>query len=206
MEQQNNKPDNTVKVALITVIGGIITTIITVLVAPIVGKWLENPATPTLVPPTQVAIVFPTETIFPSPTDAVIIPATETSVPLPQAQPVRWGPVDGLNAGICLVSCQSGKFIAWVDLKSEIETRLFPQVGEIPGGSTANLNDAGGRENWIVEIVTPTGNIIGNVWFGPDPLNGWAYDGLVRVGDPNTNPVDVWDVFERYSNGSYYLR
>jgi hypothetical protein len=128
---------------------------------------------------------------------------TETSILLPQPQQTRWGPVDGYDAGICLNTCT--QFISWEELKSEVEQKLLPQVAVIPINCTIKINDTGGKKDWIVEIIDPSGTVIGNVWFGPDPLNSWAYDGLVRVGTP-VNPVSVWATFERYSDGSYRLK
>ena len=86
-------------------------------------------------------------------------------------------------------------------LKLEIETGLFNQLGRhIPPSCTAHLDDYKGRRNWLVRIIDPEGKQIGYVWFGTNADNNWAYDGLVRVGDDR---YVVWQVFQRYSDGSY---
>jgi len=207
---ENKKSDSTVRVALITVIGGVLTTIISVIAAPLILREINKTPTPTMA---LVEIIQPTNTIAPTftetaeptatVTEVAIILNTDTPIPLPQPQQVRWGPVDGLDAGICLNVCEN--FVNWADLKSEIELKVFPQVGQIPVGSIARVNDSGGKSNWIVEVVDPGGYVLGNIWFGPNPLNGWAYDGLIRIGVP-TSPLIVWATFERFSDGSYRLR
>jgi len=204
----NRKPDSTVRVALITVIGGILTTIISVIAAPLILSEINKTPTPTvgvieIVQPTATIATALTETAVPTLTQVAEILNTDTPIPLPQPQQVRWGPVDGHEAGICLNVCEN--FIYWADLKSEIELKVFPQVGQIPVGSIAQVSDSGGKRNWVVEVIDPSGYVLGNIWFGPNPLNGWAYDGLIRIGEP-TNPPIVWTTFERFSDGSYRLR
>ena len=135
--------------------------------------------------------------------DSVGVTNQSTSNPAPQPQQARWGPVDGLAAGACLNSCDN--FIEWQLLKVEIERKLLPQVGKVPLGSTVRLNDIAGKQDWAIEVVGPSGNSVGNVWVGPDPFNNWAFDGLIRVGFPGP-PAEVWDSFQRYSDGSYRKR
>ena len=121
-----------------------------------------------------------------------------TSGPVPQE--VRWGPVDRREAGICINGCL--EFIPWVMIEGEVLQKLLPQVSEVPVGSTVELREHEGRQDWIVQIVGPSGGEIGNVWFGCNPFENWSYDGLVRVGTPDV-PVVVWATFQRYSDGSY---
>ena len=52
----------------------------------------------------------------------------------------------------------------------------------------------------LVRIINLEGAHLGYVWFGTDPHNNWAWDGLVRVGD---DTYVIWQVFDRYSDGTY---
>jgi transcriptional regulator with XRE-family HTH domain len=124
---------------------------------------------------------------------------------LPSAQLVRWAPTDGLTAGV-LIDSIGGPFIPWTELKYEIETRLLPKMANIPPRSTVRTQAYRGHKDFVVRIVNPSGNVIGSVWFGPNPDNNWAYDGLVRTGcstDAGAPQTVVWQVFQRYSDGSY---
>ena len=124
----------------------------------------------------------------------------------PQPQKTRWGPVDGKPAGICIDSCVTGIFIPWSELKAELEERLLLQVRTVPIRCTVSLGEFRGRKDWIVRVLNPGGEEIANVWFGPDPYNGWAWDGLVRIGISEELGVPapvVWQIFQRYSDGSY---
>jgi hypothetical protein len=120
----------------------------------------------------------------------------------PEPQLTRWGPADGLPAGITVNGRDNG-LIPWSQLELEIKTRVLPQVKELDERwkdvRTAELR---GKKDWIIEIVDREGNVIAHVWFGPDPLKSWAYDGLVRVGKPEV-PSEVWQVYQRFSDGSY---
>jgi len=116
----------------------------------------------------------------------------------PERQKVRWGPVDARPAGITIVSPQEG-FIPWKDLRTEIKQKLLNQLGmHVPPECDVALNEFHGRKDWIVSILDASSKRIGDVWFGPDPEKGWEFDGLVRVGN-----TEVWQVFERFSDGSY---
>ena len=132
-------------------------------------------------------------------------PVTEFVEPA-EAQLVRWGPVDHMPPGICIGDCKGGTFVPWIDLKIEVEDMLLPQVRRVPIGSTVQLRDLGDRKNWIVRIINPKGLHIGEIWFGPDADSKWKWDGLVRVGGFRVEGPDhrlVWQVFQRYSDGSY---
>jgi hypothetical protein len=117
-------------------------------------------------------------------------------------QRVRWGVNDDRPAGI---TTDTGDFIEWKALKPEIEKRLLNQVRVIPVGSTVETGELNGRKDWIVKILNPQGEEIGHVWFGGDPDNKWAWDGLVRLGYPEkqSDKATIWQVFERFSDGSY---
>jgi hypothetical protein len=119
----------------------------------------------------------------------------------PEPQETLWGPNNGMPPGICIASSAIGEFIPWKKLKPEMPKVLFNQLGEhIPPGCKASLGDWRGRPNWLTLIIGPDSKKVGEVWFGTDPDNNWAYDGLVRVGD---DMYVVWQVFQRYSDGSY---
>ncbi len=97
-------------------------------------------------------------------------------------------------------------FLAWDELKVEVEEMLLPQVRVVPIGSTVEMRDLGDRKNWIVRVVDQDGKDLADVWFGTDGDNGWRWDGLVRIGesDPQSKKGNiVWQTFQRYSDGSY---
>ena len=119
----------------------------------------------------------------------------------PEPQETLWGPNNGKPAGICITSSAADEFVPWDELRLEIETRLFNQLGDhIPPKCKAGLGDFKGRRHWLIRIIDPYGKQVGEVWFGTDPDTNWAYDGLVRVGN---DTYVVWQVFQRYSDGSY---
>src|SRR5207249_265310 len=45
----------------------------------------------------------------------------------------------------------------------------------------------------------------GHVWIGGDPDNGMTWDGLIRAGEGEVQDgtAKVWQLFERWSDGSY---
>lgn len=126
---------------------------------------------------------------------------TETS----RGELVRWGPKDGLEAGITINSVKEN-FIPWEKLKKEIETKLLIQVRVVPAGSKVELGELFGRKDWIVKIISPEGEEIGHVWFGVDPDSEWKEDGLIRLGKPNANDKKtvVWQIFQRHSDDTYH--
>jgi hypothetical protein len=73
----------------------------------------------------------------------------------------------------------------------------------MPSRCTAAHRDYQGKKDWLVVVLTPDPQIIANVWFGNNPDNRWVFDGLVRVGVPFEDAGEVWQVFQRYSDGSY---
>lgn len=124
--------------------------------------------------------------------------------PIPQK--VKWGPNDGLGAGIT-VGCKDGIFIPWLTLREEIERQLLIQAGRfIPRNCHVEVGDLFGRKNWIVSIFNKAGRELGRVWFGLDPDRDWRFDGLVRIGSVQTiYSAEVWEVYQRQSDGTYRL-
>jgi hypothetical protein len=134
------------------------------------------------------------EEVMGNPADA------RSSVP----QTVRWGPSDGDPAGIR--AFDSGEsdyvFVPWSDLLPELERQLLRQLFADPRGYAFVLKDYHGKAEWLVQIVDARGEYYCDVWFGNDPENGWAFDGLVRVGVADEESP-VWQAYERYSDGAY---
>jgi len=132
----------------------------------------------------------------------------------PSAQKVQWIPDnDGRGiAGLCInnwvmspngpVCPESVDFVSWSQLKDELQEKVLPQVRNVPEGSTLALKDSQGQQNWIIQVIEPSGNEVANIWIGNDPSNNWSYDGLIHVGYPYA-PLVVWATFQRYSDGSY---
>lgn len=129
---------------------------------------------------------------------------------MPIPQKVRWN--SGYKTGEPGVEVESElgvDFIPWKEVKKEIEEELFYHLGRVLGDAkyTAETGDFHGRKNHLLEIVDSNGQKVGSVWFGTDPYSGWKWDGKVRVGkrveatDEHTHKV--WQIFERYSDGSY---
>lgn len=116
-------------------------------------------------------------------------------------QQVRWGPVDGKEAGVIV----EGKFISWHKLEKEIMIKLLPQVEALNKYQTYKVivKEHEGKKDWLVRITNSNGKEIGRIWFGPNPeLPGTPYDGLVRVGK-SFKPAVIWNTFQRYSDNSY---
>ena len=124
-------------------------------------------------------------------------------VPAPRAQLVRWGPSDGLPAGIKLT--EKGRpreiFIAWSELKDELCSRLLPQLLASPEGFTFITAEHYGKQDWLVYLVNAKNQNVCFVWLGVNPAEGWKWDGLIRVG--HLERAEVWQVYHRYSDGSY---
>lgn len=125
-------------------------------------------------------------------------PRETTSEPV-RPQAVSWGPSSGRPPGLCVDDCAG--FISWETVQPEVETNLLPQVGQVPSGSRTAVEDYDGKANWVVRVIGPDGQPLGDVWFGYDPEQGWVEDGQVRVG--RQRPLRVWATFRRYSNGTY---
>jgi transcriptional regulator with XRE-family HTH domain len=135
-----------------------------------------------------------------------LIPAQQThninKMFLHEPQQTEWGPNKGEPPGIiCYQDNARIDFIPWATLKNEVEKRLLNQLGpHIPTNCKVILDDYRGRANWLVRIIDAHEQRLGYVWFGTDADNDWRWDGLVRTGD---DTYVVWQVFHRYSDGSY---
>ena len=127
-----------------------------------------------------------------------------TKRPVPQK--VRWeSGTTGKETGMFAESEHGVDFIPWGKLKPELEKELVIQVGRVLGDRvcTVATDDFNGRKNWLIHIRDGEKNI-GSVWLGGDPYSNWKWDGLVRIGKAsNDNESKVWQIFERYSDGSY---
>jgi len=123
----------------------------------------------------------------------------------PYPQKIRWGPVDSLEAGITVYG-SSKEFVPWSALSVEIEKRLLTQLGRsLPVDCRVVLSDFHGHRDWLVQIVGPDSTLLADLWFGPDPDSDWRYDGRVRVGRAlDDYYAEVWQVFERFSDGTYH--
>ena len=122
----------------------------------------------------------------------------------PTPQLIHWAVDDAQPPGICIDEPHTG-FVSWLELKKEVEDKLLPQaVRVIPYRSTVKLAEFRGHENHQVLIISSDGEVIGRVWFGKDPYQGWSRDGLVRLGNTLTDyEAIVWQIYQRYSNGTY---
>jgi hypothetical protein len=117
-------------------------------------------------------------------------------------QEVRWAPKDGKPAGIIVQDKNGSKIIFWPELRGELQRKLLPQVCLNPDKFQCAVQDHHGKKEWIVKILDEQGNGYAYLWFGINPDDGWKEDGLIRVGG-NREP-HVWQVYQRYSNGSYH--
>jgi hypothetical protein len=124
----------------------------------------------------------------------------------PISQKIFWGVNQGLGAGAFIESIH-GEFIPWEQLSVELNERVINQAPRIiPVGSTATLDSFYGKEDWLVNIRNLEGDIVGSVWVGGNPEDGWKQDGLVRTGKAiNDTEHVVYQTFQRFSDGSYRL-
>jgi hypothetical protein len=120
------------------------------------------------------------------------------------AQKVRWGPTDGHPAGIRASdeSNNTNSFVPWRDLENELRQQLMPQLFAQPSQFTFTLADYNGKSNWLVTLIDESGEKFCDVWFGINLDNGWAFDGMIHLGDPDAEPR-VWQSYQRYSDGTY---
>ncbi|UVO30312.1 hypothetical protein [Bradyrhizobium arachidis] len=119
-------------------------------------------------------------------------------------QRVRWGPVDGRPAGIRVLDEDEAEvdFIAWSALERELNQRLMPQLFSYTPAFRFEMRDHHGKTDGLVQLVNDQGDRFCDVWFGVNPGDGWAFDGLVQFGDPDADPL-VWQSYQRYSDGTY---
>lgn len=118
------------------------------------------------------------------------------------AQKVRWGPNDGLGPGM-RVWDEGGyeQFMGWEELKREFRAKLLPQTLRNSSGFDVAKRPHDGKDNWLVDLIDPEGQPLCAVWIGVDPDSGWQFDGLIRFG--GEKPPHVWQIYQRYSDGSY---
>lgn len=123
-----------------------------------------------------------------------------------EPQFIHWAVDDGKAPGT-VVDEPSVEFVPWSVLQREIHTKLLPQAARaIPLGSRAEPAPFHGRGNFRIFLMNPKAEVIGRVWFGKDPYRNWGYDGLVRLGNaPTDYEAIVWQVYQRYSEGTYRL-
>lgn len=129
-----------------------------------------------------------------------------TGVPFP-AVCVRWGPNDELGPGVRIFRIVDEDehligFIPWSVYEDELNRRLLPQLFADPTGYKFAVLDYHGKKNWLVRIRDASDQDYCAVWFGGDPDHGWIVDGLVRVGDANSEP-HTWQAYQRHADGSY---
>lgn len=126
---------------------------------------------------------------------------------MPVSQRVRWqAGKDDIETGMIAESDKGVDFVYWQELKGELENELLVQLGRVLGDQRCRVETAEfhGRRDWLINIVSKDGQTIGSVWLGGDPYSNWKWDGLVRVGNaPDEHTAKVWQIFERYSDGSY---
>lgn len=155
--------------------------------------------TPGFLSPTIVPATIATDrasTPFPT------LAATPTSLPSPTAfaQHLSWGPDSDLDPGVCIDLCV--EFIAWPEVKEEVEFGLLPRMYQVPPGSSLELQDLAGNRNRVVAVIDATGSRVGSAWFGRNPELGWDPDGMLRIGT-DIPTLEVWAAFQRFSDGSY---
>jgi hypothetical protein len=118
-------------------------------------------------------------------------------------QLVRWSPNRGGVAGIDILT-EPSMFVSWDVLKDQILNALIPQVQNLGVDSSVRLKKFRGRKNWIVAVSDVERKEVANIWFGTNPTNHWAHDGLVRIGPVKKEATgQVWQTFQRYSDGTY---
>lgn len=119
-------------------------------------------------------------------------------------QKVIWGPRDGRDAGVRVIQEDGveASFIPWSDLDRELRDRLMPQLFVDPSGFNFVTRDYHGKSNWLVQLINERGEWYCDVWFGVNPDNGWAVDGMVHFGETDDEP-HVWQSYQRYSDGTY---
>lgn len=123
-----------------------------------------------------------------------------------QSQKLFWAVNHGLPAG-AFIEKVDGEFIPWEQLKNELEVSGIGQCPRIiPVGSTVALAPFYGKEDWLINIINPAGEVIGSVWIGGNPMNDWEQDGLIRIGKTISDTEwTVYQVLGRYPDGSHRI-
>jgi hypothetical protein len=121
-------------------------------------------------------------------------------------QKIFWGVNQGMNAG-AFVNDINGEFIPWEQLKQEIEERAIIQCPrKIPVGSFIEKFSFYGKEDWVINIKSKEGRIIGSVWIGGNPAKNFEQDGFIRIGKTESDTKwEVYQVIARFPDSSYRL-
>jgi len=120
-------------------------------------------------------------------------------------QRVRWGPSDGLPAGIKIIDPDApDSFLPWAVLSLELHSNLLPQLFRDPRGWRIVRRDFNGKKDWLVQIVNEANDCLCDVWFGECPPN-WIMEGFIKIGTADSEPY-VWQTYERFSDSSYRRR
>ncbi len=124
----------------------------------------------------------------------------------PSPQSVLWGPDYGKQPGIFINSI-SGKFIPWDKLKQELESQVLqgcPRV--IPIDGRVEVLSFHKKKNHLVRIFDNSANVVGDIWLGGDPENGFLRDGYIRIGKAiSETKWIVYQIYQRFSDNSYRL-
>lgn len=129
---------------------------------------------------------------------------TATTVP----QKVRWkSGRGGGTPGIETYSDHGEGFIPWDELKYQFENKLIHYLGQhLPQGNyTVDTAPGQGTNHWHIFIFDQNKTPVGNLWIGAGPETGMVWDGLIRAGNGKVSDgsAKTWQVFERWSDGSY---
>jgi hypothetical protein len=119
-------------------------------------------------------------------------------------QKLSWGPDFGKAAGAC-IDAECKTFLAWPELRKELEQAVFPLTPNLPKDASARLAPLGGTKDRVIQVTDGNGSVVANVWVGVNPAAEWRFDGVLRVGSAGS-PPKVWASFERLSNGTYRRR
>ncbi len=124
----------------------------------------------------------------------------------PKKQKLFWGVNFGGPPG-AYIEGLNGDFIPWDQLSFELVEQVansLPKIITIP--ATIKLDDHFEKKNWIIKIHDKKGNHSGDIWIGSNPEKNWEMDGKIRIGKTISDyEWVVWQVYERYSDGSYRL-
>lgn len=125
---------------------------------------------------------------------------------VPKKQKLFWGVNFGGPPG-AYIEGLNGHFIPWNQLCIELIKQVANSLPKkIPIPATISLDNHFQKKNWIIKIYDRNGNHSGDLWIGSNPEKNWAMDGKIRIGKTISDyEWVVWQVYERYSDGSYRL-